>query len=257
MNAEQKQHFINEAKKTTPEYKEKDYVFLGYGSREVNTYFNGYIGMEGVGHYDFSFAGMNELCLYLTSKTKWESVMGISFESIFEEKVLNYEEMQKEQIEAFSLIGKTIYHENGYSSGKVHSAFPIFREIDFLKLPGSKSALSDFTKKSLKEKGFVIILFLSDIKGNMSEYVSFNNPCYSLKKPITVETTDDRNYTGKPDFNEKVWNFGCAKVSFETISKLSEIKSVSCCKSIQNVEIGRGIFPMETIKEMAKIQENK
>jgi len=258
MNAKVKEHFIQEAKKTPDDYKSMGFVFVGRGSDEVHKNFDGCLGYVGGSFSILNYSGVSNTTIYFTLKFKWEEVMGISFESIFEEKekIMDYSKIQKEQQEAFDLIGKTIYHVDGYSSGKVHSAFPIFREDDFSKLTGVKSHLSDFTKKCLKEKGFVVFLFLSDTKGNMSEYVSFNNPCYSLKKPITVETTDNRNYTGKPDFNEKVWIFSCAKVSFETISNLSKIDSVSGCKSIQKVEIGRGIFPMETIKKMAEIQEN-
>ena len=258
MNAEQKQHFIKEAKNTPEAYLEKGLISIGKGSLDLSYLFKGCITVL---DFDFSrpfdYMGNAHNLLYATKKRKWESVMEMSFESIFEEKekAMNYQEIQKEQVEAFDLIGKTIYYKDNYSSGKVHSVFPIFSENDFLKLPGIKVSFSDFTKNCLKEKGFVILLRLNDTKGSMSDYISFNNPAYSLEEPITVETTKHLKYTGKPNFDEKVWVFGCAKVSFDTIDNISETKEIVGCKSIQSVQIGNGIFPIETIKKMAEIQK--
>ncbi len=241
-----KEYYIDIAKANPEKHKKyPGYVYIGPGNEDrPHADFFRRDGVSCVscvdgGELKHNYRGnCHEIEYYAVQKT-WEEKIGQSLDSIINpKKEITLSEIKTQYEEATKLIGKTI-------KSRVSGCKGVVTKVVFAMHDGLDSQL---TKDFYRDNGYVIGVYF-DIFNYPHTQIELCEPV------IKVKNTDGQEFEGQYDKNTCTWTFGCAKIDGLLIQHLDiVVKPLDKGKSVESVTIGKGIFPVATIREMRQIQ---
>lgn len=232
-----KDYFIEQAQKNVGKY--PGYVYLGPGDSldpidDCEFDFRREIYCDGIGQTTLDKGcnrGYYSCCDYYTPEHVWKSLFG---ETLVDKKDWPISKIRAEYEKARQLLGK--YLEK--SDVPISNVLLVINDLSY--------NAAEVVEKFYEKHGWVIVL----------EYGCFAVPYDENTKiwePIAVKTVDGLVYTGVKTGD--VWKFGCATISHQLIVDLVASYDIngSIFKNIESVQIGKGIFPIDILKKMAKM----